>query len=300
MQFAAVNGRREGCHMDGNLRRSLLAVPASSTKMVEKSKGLVCDQILFDLEDAVSPAEKAGARANLIALFASQPTFQARYISIRINAANTPYFKDDLAALKQIPAGALFSLVMPKVESASDVDLIEAPFLIDAQIESAAGLSNVESIAAHPRVLSLSYGPLDFAADLGAALDDLNESDLKEFTLYPLMKILVAARASGKLAFDGPEVDIRNSEKFAQGATRVRALGFDGKWVLHPDQIELCNKIFLPSDSEFQRAIELIAKYESAKSQGLGAVTDGDLMIDEASRRHAAKIVARRQAFNSK
>jgi citrate lyase subunit beta/citryl-CoA lyase len=300
MQFAAVNGRREGCHMDGNLRRSLLAVPASSTKMVEKSKGLACDQILFDLEDAVSPAEKDGARANLIALFASQQPFQARYISIRINAANTPYFKDDLAALKQIPASALFSLVMPKVESASDVNLIEGPFLIDAQIESAAGLSNVESIAAHPRVLSLSYGPLDFAADLGAALDDLNESDLKEFTLYPLMKILVAARASGKLAFDGPEVDIRNSEKFAQGATRVRALGFDGKWVLHPDQIELCNEIFLPSDSEFQRAIELIAKYESAKSQGLGAVTDGDLMIDEASRRHAAKIVARRQAFNSK
>jgi citrate lyase subunit beta/citryl-CoA lyase len=299
MQFAAVNGRREGCHMDGNLRRSLLAVPASSTKMVEKSKGLACDQILFDLEDAVSPAEKDGARANLIALFASQQPFQARYISIRINAANTPYFKDDLAALKQIPASALFSLVMPKVESASDVNLIEGPFLIDAQIESAAGLSNVESIAAHPRVLSLSYGPLDFAADLGAALDDLNESDLKEFTLYPLMKILVAARASGKLAFDGPEVDIRNSEKFAQGATRVRALGFDGKWVLHPDQIELCNEIFLPSDSEFQRASELIAKYESAKSQGLGAVTDGDLMIDEASRRHAAKIVARRQAFKS-
>jgi citrate lyase subunit beta/citryl-CoA lyase len=267
--------------------------------MVEKSKGLACDQILFDLEDAVSPAEKDGARANLIALFASQQPFQARYISIRINAANTPYFKDDLAALKQIPASALFSLVMPKVESASDVNLIEGPFLIDAQIESAAGLSNVESIAAHPRVLSLSYGPLDFAADLGASLDALTESDLNEFTLYPLMKILVAARASGKLAFDGPEVDIRNSEKFAQGATRVRALGFDGKWVLHPDQIELCNEIFLPSDSEFQRASELIAKYESAKSQGLGAVTDGDLMIDEASRRHAAKIVARRQAFKS-
>jgi citrate lyase subunit beta/citryl-CoA lyase len=178
MQFAAVNGWREGCQMDGNLRRSLLAVPASSTKMVEKSKGLACDQILFDLEDAVSPAEKSGARANLIALFASHPTFQARYISIRINAANTPYFKDDLAALKQIPAGALFSLVMPKVESASDINLIEGPFLIDAQIESAAGLSNVESIAAHPRVLSLSYGPLDFAADLGASLDSLTESDL--------------------------------------------------------------------------------------------------------------------------
>jgi citrate lyase subunit beta/citryl-CoA lyase len=159
--------------MDGNLRRSLLAVPASSTKMIEKSKGLACDQILFDLEDAVSPAEKGSARANLIALFASQPTFRARYISVRINAASTPYFKDDLAALKQIPSGALFSLVLPKVESAKEIDLLDTSYVIDAQIESAAGLTNVETIAAHPRLISLSYGPLDFAADLGASLDAL-------------------------------------------------------------------------------------------------------------------------------
>lgn len=284
--------------MDGNLRRSLLAVPASSTKMIEKSKGLACDQILFDLEDAVSPAEKGSARANLIALFASQPTFRARYISVRINAASTPYFKDDLAALKQIPSGALFSLVLPKVESAKEIDLLDTSYLIDAQIESAAGLTNVEDIAAHPRLISLSYGPLDFAADLGASLDALTESDFKEFTLYPLMKILVAARANGKLAFDGPEVDIRDSEKFTKSARRVRGLGFDGKWVLHPDQIELCNQIFLPTDSEYQRALDLISKYESAQSQGLGAIADGDVMIDEASRRSAAKIVARHQAFN--
>jgi citrate lyase subunit beta/citryl-CoA lyase len=284
--------------MDGNLRRSLLAVPASSEKMIEKSKGLACDQILFDLEDAVSPAEKGSARANLIALFASHPTFQARYISIRINATSSPYFKDDLAALKQIPSGALFSLVLPKVESAKEIDSLGPSYLIDAQIESAAGLSNVEAIAAHPRLVSLSYGPLDFAADLGAYLDALTESDLKEFTLYPLMKILVAARANGKLAFDGPEVDIRDSEKFTKSARRVRAFGFDGKWVLHPDQIELCNQIFIPTDAEYQRASDLIAKFESAQSQGLGAIADGDVMIDEASRRSAAKIVARRNAFN--
>lgn len=298
MQFAVVNGWREGCHMDGNLRRSLLAVPASSEKMVEKSKGLACDQILFDLEDSVAPSEKSSARANLIKLFSSKPAFRARYISVRVNATNTNYFEDDLSALAQIPSDALFSIVLPKVEQANEIDLLAKSFLVDAQIESAAGLANVESIAAHLRCLSLSYGPLDFAADLGASLDDLSESELKEFTLYPLMKILVAARANGKLAFDGPEVDIRSLEKFAQGATRVRALGFDGKWVIHPDQIKLCNEIFTPSDSEYQSASELIAKYERAKSQGLGAIADGDLMIDEASLRSAAKIVARRQAFN--
>lgn len=285
--------------MDGNLRRSLLAVPASSEKMVEKSKGLACDQILFDLEDAVAPSEKASARTNLISLFASKPTFHARYISIRVNATDTPYFKDDLAALGKIPTDALFSIVLPKVNSAKDLDLLGDSYLVDAQIESPAGLINVESIAAHPRVLSLSYGPLDFAADLGATRDALTESDLKEFTLYPLMKILIAARANGKLAFDGPEVDIRNAEKFISSAKRVRALGFDGKWVLHPDQIELCNQIFLPSDSEYQRARDLISTYEKAQNKGLGAATDGDLMIDEASRRHAAKIVARREAFNA-
>jgi len=286
--------------MDGNLRRSLLAVPASSAKMVEKSQELACDQILFDLEDAVAPGEKASSRENLIKLFASKPTFRAGYISIRVNATNTPYFKDDLAALKEIPTGALFSLVVPKVESAKELDSVGGSYFIDAQIESAAGLSNVGTIAAHPRLISLSYGPLDFAADLGASLDALTEIDLKEFTLYPLMKILVAARASGKLAFDGPEVDIRNSEKFSKSAKRVRAFGFDGKWVLHPDQIELCNEIFTPSDSEYHRAGDLIAKYESAQSQGLGAATDGDLMIDEASRRHAAKIVARHEAFKAR
>jgi citrate lyase subunit beta / citryl-CoA lyase len=299
MQFEAVNGWREGHQMDVNLRRSLLAVPASSAKMIEKSKGLACDQILFDLEDSVAPNEKVSARSNLIKLFSGKPTFHARYISIRVNATNSQYFEDDLAALSQIPTDAIFSIVLPKVESASQIDLLRKSFLIDAQIESAAGLANVESIAAHPRCLSLSYGPLDFAADLGASLDDLSEGDLKEFTLYPLMKILVAARANEKLAFDGPEVDIRNSDKFAQGATRVRALGFDGKWVIHPDQIELCNEIFTPSDSEYQSASELIAKYENAKSQGLGAISVGDLMIDEASLRSAAKIVARRQAFDA-
>jgi len=286
--------------MDGNLRRSLLAVPASSEKMVEKSKGLACDQILFDLEDAVTPDEKANARENLIKLFATKPTFRARYISIRVNATNTPHFKDDLSALNMIATGALFSVVLPKVESASDFDLLGSSYFIDAQIESAAGLSNVDKIAAHPRLISLSYGPLDFAADLGASLDALTEVDLKEFTLYPLMKILVAARANEKLAFDGPEVDIYSSEKFSKSAKRSRALGFDGKWLLHPDQIELCNEIFTPSDSEYQRASDLIARYESAQSQGLGAVTDGDLMIDEASRRLAAKIVTRHEAFKAR
>jgi citrate lyase subunit beta/citryl-CoA lyase len=297
MQFAEVNGWKEGCHMDGNLRRSLLAVPASSQKMIEKSKSLSCDQILFDLEDAVAPNEKIKARSNLIELFSGKPTFSARYISIRVNATSTQYFKDDLAALSQISSDLIFSVVLPKVESASQIDLLGTPFLVDAQIESAAGLTNVESIAAHPRCLSLSYGPLDFAADLGASLENLSGSDLREFTLYPLMKILIAARANQKLAFDGPEVDIRNSEKFSKGASRVRALGFDGKWVLHPDQIELCNEIFTPNESEFQRANALISKYESAKSAGLGAVTDGDLMIDEASLKVAAKTVARHLAF---
>lgn len=286
--------------MDGNLRRSLLAVPASSEKMVEKSKGLACDQILFDLEDAVAPDEKANARENLIKLFATKSTFRARYISIRVNATNTPHFKDDLSALNMIASGALFSVVLPKVESASDLDLLGSSYFIDAQIESATGLSNVDKIAAHPRLISLSYGPLDFAADLGASLDALTEVDLKEFTLYPLMKILVAARANGKLAFDGPEVDIHSSEKFSKSAKRSRALGFDGKWLLHPNQIELCNEIFTPSDSEYQRASNLIARYESAQSQGLGAITDGDLMIDEASRRLAAKIVTRHEAFKAR
>lgn len=285
--------------MDGNLRRSLLAVPASSEKMIEKSKGLGCDQILFDLEDAVSHNQKVSARAHLVSLFSSKPSFLARYISIRVNAIGTPYFQDDLTAISEIPSGALFSLVLPKVESASELDLISDTFFIDAQIETATGLSNVKHIAAHPRCLSLSYGPLDFAADLGAQLDALTEIDQEEFSLYPLMKILTAARANGKLAFDGPEVDIRSSEKLIKSAARVRAFGFDGKWVIHPDQIGPCNHVFTPSDNEYKWARDLIANLQVLEGQGLGVAINDNLMIDEASRKHAAKIIARHRAFNS-
>lgn len=282
--------------MSGAERRSILVVPASSTHMIDKASHLDADQILFDWEDAVAPSKKHDARKNIVNLLNSDRKFAAKYLSIRINAISSSYFQDDLIALREITGNRLFSIVLPKVSSKGDLDLIEKELgavIIDVQIESAIGLINVNTIAAHQRTGSLSFGPLDFMADLGATA--AGESDAL-FT-YPLMKILVAGRAAGKLVFDGPEVDIRNLQKFKMRANRVQVMGFDGKWVLHPDQIDLCNRIFTPNQEEYKVAKELIAQYESALAQGRGTSVKGDLMIDEASRRRAAKTVARAESF---
>lgn len=264
--------------------------------MSNKATHLGADQILFDWEDAVAPSKKHDARKNIVSLLNSDQKFAAKYLSIRINAINSPYFKDDLTALREINSNRLFSIALPKVSSEEDLNLIEKELgevIVDVQIESAVGLINVNKIAAHQRTGSLSFGPLDFMADLGATT--AGESDAL-FT-YPLIKILVAGRAAGKLVFDGPEVDIRNLEKFEMSATRVHVMGFDGKWILHPDQIDLCNRIFTTNQEEYHAAKDLITQYEAALAQGRGASLEGDQMIDEASRRQAAKTVARAELF---
>ena len=282
--------------MSGAERRSILVVPASSTHMIDKAAHLKADQVLFDWEDAVAPSKKHDARRNILDLLNSDRKFAAKYLSIRINAISSSHFQNDLTALREISGNRLFSIVLPKVSSEEDLDVIERELgtvIVEVQIESAVGLINVNSIAAHQRTGSLSFGPLDYLADLGATTTD--ESDAL-FT-YPLMKILLAGRASGKLVFDGPEVDIRNLQKFEMSASRVQAMGFDGKWVLHPDQIDLCNRIFTPNEEEYKAAKELIRRYETALAQGQGAFIEGDEMIDEASCRRAAKIVARAEFF---
>jgi citrate lyase subunit beta/citryl-CoA lyase len=264
--------------------------------MIEKSQELECDQIIFDLEDSVAPSEKDSAREKILEFFSSRASRSRAHLSLRINDPASAFFEKDLALLEKIDSNQLFSIVLPKVNHASDLERVNLNVAIDAQIESAKGLVNVEEIAAHSRCASLAFGPLDFSADLGISASATSTRE-SEFLLYPLMKILVAARASGKLAFDGPEVNIADSERFVTRTEYVRDMGFDGKWVIHPSQISPCNSIFTPNQSELERAKELIAKYEAALAEGIGATTQGNFMIDEASRKQALKVLARAEAF---
>ena len=164
---------------------------------------------------------------------------------------------------------------------------------IDAQIESAQGLVNCEAIARHPRVRSLNFGPADFMADLGMTSEEVTSNE------YALVRVLVAARAAGKAAIDGPTLEVRDITKFEKSARISAAMGFDGKWVLHPDQIESCHRVFTPSQERFDEASCLVEAYEYFTSQAggaKGAAIYKGAMIDEASRKMALTTCARGRA----
>lgn len=273
--------------------------------MIEKAKSFGVDQVFLDLEDAVAPEAKFQARQLIAAL--NGDDFKAAIVSIRINAINTPWFNEDIELLKSGTGSWIDSIILPKVHTANDVEVfskqlaeiektlgrVKGSIAIDAQIESAKGLVNCEAIAACERVSSLNFGPADFMADLGAPAESVTSHE------YALMKILVAARAAGIAALDGPTLEVREISKFEASAQIAATMGFDGKWVLHPDQIESCHRIFTPSQERFDDAACLLEAYEyftSAAGGAKGAAIYKGAMIDEASRKMALAVVGRGRA----
>ncbi len=282
------------------LRRSLLSVPGDKVAMIVKAQSLAVDSLFFDLEDSVSPQSKIAARA-LISQSVKRSLFSAPFISVRVNARDTPFIADDLALLSGGLAREIDSIVFPKINSLDDCNWMDeqltsvekaagitvGTIAIDAQIESAQGLQNSNQIASHPRVISLSFGPLDFLADIGAPTLHINEST-QVIINYAQAQILIAARANGIEALDGPTVDYKNPETFEQSALAIYGMGFDGKWLIHPSQIELCHKVFTPTIEEFKSAIALLKDYE-----GQGVIVRDQVMVDAASIRMAQVVMSR-------
>ena len=283
-------------------RRSVFAVPGSSAKMIGKALEFQVDQIFLDLEDAVAPDAKALARELISS--AGAKNFAAATVSVRINALASQWYPEDIQMLNGGVARWIDSIILPKVHSVADIEEVAATLTeiekkadrapssitIDAQIESAKGLVNCEAIAAHERVSSLNFGPADFMADLGMTAEEVTSNE------YALMRILVAARAAGIAAIDGPTLEVRDISKFEKSAGISAAMGFDGKWVLHPDQIDSCHRIFTPTQERFDEASCLLEAYEhftSAAGGGKGAAIYKGSMIDEASRKMALAIFSR-------
>ena len=286
-------------------RRSVFSVPGSSEKMVGKAREFRVDQIFLDLEDAVAAEAKGSARSVISSL--GNPTFLAPIVSIRVNALDTPWFEEDMQLLESGVAQWIDSIILPKVNDPSDIErcstvlerietsvgLTLGSLTIDAQIESARGLVNCEAIATQERVTSLNFGPADFMADLGMPAEEVTSNE------YALTRMLIAARAAGIAAVDGPTLEVRDIARFERSASRAAALGCDGKWVIHPDQIEACHRIFTPSQERFDDATELLAAYEHSTSKAggaKGAVIHNGAMIDEASRKMALSIYHRGRA----
>ncbi|MBV9445138.1 MAG: CoA ester lyase [Streptosporangiaceae bacterium] len=294
------------------VRRSCLSVPASSERFIASARGVPADEVFLDLEDSVAPGAKEAARDQAAAALSSGD-WGTRIVGARINDASTPWaFADVLAVV----CARLDVIVLPKVRSARDVvwldvllGQIEASrglpagqIGIEAQIEDAPGLASVAAIAeASPRLAALVFGPADFMASVGMRSLEVGEQPAGyvggDAYHYALMRILVAARASGLQAIDGPYLRVRDVPGFRRSAVSAAALGYDGKWVLHPAQVDVANSVFAPSAEEFQRASRIIEAYEAATSvERRGAVMLGDEMIDEASRKLALSVVARGRA----
>lgn len=292
-------------------RRSLLALPGSSERFLKKATSLPADALVIDLEDAVAPSAKEAAR-RLVAQAIAKTDYGERVVSVRVNGWGSGGTLEDLRAVVSADSTRLDSIALPKTASAGEVvaldlvlsDLERAAGLeagrigIDVLIESAAGLASVETIcAASARVWSVALGRADLAASLGmpalvGGAPAVNYPG--DHFHYVLFRVLVAARAAGIAIFDGPYLHLEDSVGLAELARRAATLGYDGKWAIHPDQLDTVNAAFTPGEAELARARAVLERLEAAeRHDGRGATRDGAEMLDEASRKMALALVAR-------
>jgi citrate lyase subunit beta/citryl-CoA lyase len=291
-------------------RRACLSVPGSSEKMLGKAPGLGADMVFLDLEDSVSPLEKENARENVVRAI-NDNDWGETVLCVRVNAWDTEWTYGDVIHVVENASERLDELMLPKVQTAAEVhalDLLltqiekrtgrQARVGIEAQIETAQGLINVEEIcAASDRLETIIFGPADFAASTempvltgGVSIPEYPGDHFH----YVFSKILMAGRANGLQVIDGPFLKIRELDALREYSMRTRILGYDGKWALHPDQVRVINEVFTPTQEQFDRAVDILDAYEKATmEERRGAVMFGDEMIDEASRKMATKFLVR-------
>ncbi|TEX51045.1 MAG: CoA ester lyase [Actinomycetales bacterium mxb001] len=298
-------------------RRSNLAVPGSSPKMLDKARGLPADQVFMDIEDAVAPLAKPEARKNIVAAL-NEGGYEGKVRAVRVNDWTTQWTYADVVEVVEGAGPNLDCIMLPKVQTAEQIVALDLLLTqiekangfevgrigIEAQIENAMGLINVDAIAAaSPRVETIIFGPADFMASINMKSLVVGEQppgyDVGDAYHYILMRILMAARAYDKQAIDGPYLQIKDVDGYRRVAGRSAALGFDGKWVLHPGQIDAANEIYSPRQEDYDKAELILDAYDYATSlQGgaKGAVMLGDEMIDEASRKMAIVVSAKGRA----
>jgi citrate lyase subunit beta/citryl-CoA lyase len=298
-------------------RRSCHAVPGSNPRFLEKAQGLQSDQVFLDIEDSVAPIAKPEARKNIVEVL-NTGDWGSRVRTVRVNDWTTQWTYRDVIEVVEGAGANLDCIMLPKVQTADQVKALDVLLTqiettmgydvgrigIEAQIENAQGLINVDDIAtASPRVETIIFGPADFMASINMKSLVVGEQppgyDVGDAYHYILMRILMAARAHDKQAIDGPYLQIKDLDGFKRVAGRSAALGFDGKWTLHPDQIAVANEVYSPKQEDYDHAENILDAYEyytSEQGGAKGAVMLGDEMIDEASRKMALVISAKGRA----
>ena len=306
------------------LHRSELAVPASNLRMLEKAPDAGADIVFLDLEDAVAPDDKVQARANAIDALTSQD-WSKTATSVRINGLDTHWAYRDIIEIVEAVGNRLDMILVPKVGRPADLEFVALllsqieqahgldPIPLTALIETAPGMANVEAIAqcCPDRLEALVFGVGDYAASTRArtvviggvtpeyaVLTDADAEGARELHWgdpwhFALCRVLVACRANGLRPIDGPFGDVGDPEGYRMTARRAAALGYDGKWAIHPSQVEIANEVFSPLPEEVDRARRILVAMEEAAAEGRGAVSLDGRLIDAASIKMAENVVAR-------
>ena len=300
------------------LHRSELAVPGSRPDLFEKAAASRADYVFLDLEDAVAPDEKEAARANVIEALrdidwrASNTT-----ISVRINGLDTHYMYRDLIDVVEQAGAHVDTILVPKVGVPGDIYTVDALLTqlgqamglshqigVEALIETALGMASVEAVAScSPRLEALHFGVADYAASCRArtiTIGGLNPDYPGDQWHSALSRLLVACRANGLRAIDGPFGDFGDPDGFISGARRAAALGYDGKWAIHPSQVDLANEVFTPPESEVDQARRVLRALEESAAAGRGAAQLDGRMIDAASARMALNVVETAEAIENR
>jgi citrate lyase subunit beta/citryl-CoA lyase len=288
-------------------RRSCHAVPGSSERFIAKAPSLEADEVFLDLEDAVAPNEKESARKRVIEALLGLD-FGDTTVAVRVNGTDTPHYYRDLIAVVEQAGDRLHAIMLPKVRTPGDVEMTDKLLTqielandrevgrigIEAQIEDATGLLACEAIAAaSPRMETLIFGPGDYSAAVGIPLTTIGaapEGYPGDHLNYVYSRLVVAARAAGIQAIDGPYARVGDDDGLRERARLARALGVDGKWTIHPGQIGLVNEVFSPARDQWERAEAMLAAYDEAHREGRGAAVFEGEMIDQANRRMAERI----------
>jgi len=289
------------------LRRSELSTPASNERMIEKASASNADLVFLDLEDSVAPNEKVGARAKAIKGLTTLD-WGKKTRAVRINDLETEYAYQDIISIVEEAGEHLEILIIPKVKSARDVWWVDVLLSqiekrlkrpqrigLEVLIEEVEAMIHVEEIArSSSRLEAIIFGPFDYAASQGVDSKVIG-GDLDTYPgdlwHYARNKIVIAARAAGVDAVDGPYIDFKTPDGYRRECVRSHTLGFVGKWAIHPTQIDIANHVFSPSQEEVDRARKLDAFYTEAQATGLGAVAFEGKMIDVAIIRNARNII---------
>ena len=273
-------------------RRSVLYMPAANERALEKAKTISADAIIFDLEDAVAPDAKDAARENAVAA-ATSGDYGRRELTIRCNGLDTPWGAADIAAAAGSSAAAV---VIPKVTSTDHLREVDAQLraarapedmTIWAMVETPTAIFDIRSIAAHPRVNVLVMGTNDLIKELRA------EQHADRAPLIPhLAMALLGAREADKVILDGVYNDVKNPEGFLAEAQQGRAFGFDGKTLIHPNQVEPANDVWAPSEADIDYSQRVIEAFDEAVSEGRGVITVDGRMIENLHVDNARRVLA--------